>query len=116
MNFPPIDHADLVALGMPADAAIGSVDGSLVCGDNVPQFVADLLSAAVASPPPDDDRLAYVRHVRGLLLSLTDYTQLGDSPLTAEARAAWATYRQALRDLPHVYSGSGPIPWPTIPG
>ena len=32
-------------------------------------------------------------------LQRTDWTQLGDSPATA---SDWATYRQALRDLPAV--------------
>ncbi|MEI7743476.1 MAG: phage tail assembly chaperone, partial [Chloroflexota bacterium] len=42
-----------------------------------------------------------MRAIRDRLLELTDWTQVSDSPLTATARAAWATYRQALRDLPH---------------
>jgi len=29
-----------------------------------------------------------------------DWTQFADSPLTVEQKQAWATYRQALRDLP----------------
>lgn len=59
--------------------------------------------------------MAYLRHVRDLLIGLTDYTQANDSPLSPEQRAAWATYRQALRDLPQTYGGDGPIPWPVAP-
>lgn len=33
-------------------------------------------------------------------LIASDWTQMPDSPLSAEKKAEWATYRQALRDLP----------------
>ena len=42
------------------------------------------------------------------LLTQCDWTQLPDSPLSAEEKAAWAEYRQLLRDLP------GTIDWSTI--
>jgi hypothetical protein len=32
-------------------------------------------------------------------LQNSDWTQLPDVPLTEEQKAAWATYRQALRDF-----------------
>jgi hypothetical protein len=38
-----------------------------------------------------------VRDQRNDLLSASDWTQLADAPVD---KAAWATYRQALRDLP----------------
>jgi len=115
MKFPSIEHADLIALGLPENAPLGCEGSTLICGTEVPKFVRQLLRAAMASPPPDGDRMAYLRHVRDLLMGLTDWTQAADSPLTAEQRAAWATYRQALRDLPSVYTGEGPIPWPVAP-
>ena len=31
----------------------------------------------------------------------SDWTQIPDSPLTAEKKAEWAAYRQALRDIPN---------------
>jgi len=37
--------------------------------------------------------------VRFNLLQNSDWTQLPDVQMTAEKRAEWATYRQALRDL-----------------
>ena len=37
---------------------------------------------------------------RDILLKESDWTQLPDSPLSAEKKAEWAAYRQALRDLP----------------
>lgn len=39
----------------------------------------------------------HVRGQRNTLLSESDWTQLADAPVD---KAAWATYRQALRDLP----------------
>jgi hypothetical protein len=39
------------------------------------------------------------RAERNALLAASDWTQVADVPLTAEQRAAWAKYRQQLRDL-----------------
>ena len=39
------------------------------------------------------------RTTRDKLLADTDWTQMNDSPLTNEAKTAWTTYRQELRDL-----------------
>jgi len=115
MIFPPIQYDDLVSIGLPPGEPLGYDGATLVCGPAVPRIVRSLLRAAIASPPPDGDRVAYLRHVRDLLIGPTDWTQAADSPLTEEQRAAWATYRQALRDLPATYSGEGPIPWPEVP-
>jgi hypothetical protein len=41
-----------------------------------------------------------LRRLRNVFLRESDWTQFADSPLTAEQKAEWATYRQALRDLP----------------
>lgn len=41
----------------------------------------------------------WVRRVRDVLLKDSDWTQVADVSLTAEQKAAWRTYRQALRDL-----------------
>lgn len=45
-------------------------------------------------------KAANLRAARDRALTACDWTQLADSPLTAEKKAEWATYRQALRDLP----------------
>ncbi len=59
----------------------------------------------------EEDPLDYVRAQRTLLLSESDWTQVADSPLSDSKKAEWATYRQALRDLP----STNPIVWPTEP-
>ena len=41
-----------------------------------------------------------MRTVRNGLLQECDITQLADAPLTDAEKAEWATYRQALRDMP----------------
>ena len=41
-----------------------------------------------------------MRRVRKDLLQECDITQLADAPLTDAKKAEWATYRQALRDMP----------------
>ena len=38
--------------------------------------------------------------IRNFLLMDSDWTQVGDAPLTAEQKAQWVTYRQKLRDIP----------------
>lgn len=53
---------------------------------------------------------------RNHLLANSDWTQLPDVPLTAEQKAAWATYRQALRDVPAQAGFPENINWPVIPG
>jgi hypothetical protein len=117
MTFPPIRYVDLVSMGCDPMTS-WTLEGSTITAEpSPPRFVMDLVKAALKSDPPspESDLMGYVRHVRTILLSLTDYTQAADSPLTAEQRAAWATYRQSLRDLPSVYTGEGPIPWPVTP-
>ena len=36
-------------------------------------------------------------------LLASDWTQLSDSPLSDSKKAEWATYRQALRDIPNTF-------------
>ena len=48
------------------------------------------------------------RTTRNKLLADSDWTQMNDSPLTNEAKTAWATYRQELRDMSDLAS------WPNI--
>lgn len=55
-----------------------------------------------------------MRNIRNTKLAQTDWTQLPDNALTAEQRAAWATYRQALRDLPESGDANN-IVWPQEP-
>lgn len=56
-----------------------------------------------------------LRKDRNKALVASDWTQFSDSPLTDAKRQEWATYRQALRDLPqNTEDPSAPL-WPTKP-
>lgn len=55
---------------------------------------------------------AEVRAQRDRLLAKTDWTQIADAPVD---RAAWATYRQALRDVPSQAGFPQNVTWPTQP-
>lgn len=56
-----------------------------------------------------------VRRQRDDLIRKTDWTQVGDSQLTAEKKAEFAAYRQALRDIPQTYSDPDTVVWPEKP-
>jgi hypothetical protein len=53
-----------------------------------------------------------IRNKRNYLLSESDWTQVADAP---GDKAAWAIYRQALRDLPSTGSDPDALTWPTSP-
>jgi len=76
------------------------VSGSSVVVDT-DQEAADALAA----------KWAEVRSQRDQLLAASDYTQVADAPGDT---AAWATYRQALRDVPS-QSDVDNITWPQEP-
>lgn len=53
-----------------------------------------------------------VRDDRNAKLSESDWTQVADAPVD---KAAWATYRQALRDIPSQAGFPNEVTWPTEP-
>lgn len=55
------------------------------------------------------------RNERNNLLEGSDWTQLPDSPLSDSKKTEWATYRQALRDLPTSTSDYNNVSYPTEP-
>lgn len=71
-----------------------------------------------AKPENVEDVATHIRQQRLTLLKLTDWTQTADSPLSDSKKAEWATYRQALRDLPDSadsWATIQDITWPTQP-
>ena len=60
----------------------------------------------------DDNEASSVRSQRDGLLAQSDWTQVADAPVDA---TAWATYRQALRDITDQASFPYDINWPTQP-
>jgi len=57
-----------------------------------------------------DILLARIRYQRDQLLLACDWTQISDSQTD---KAAWATYRQALRDVPTQSGFPWEVTWPT---
>lgn len=53
-----------------------------------------------------------VRAQRDILLTASDWTQVADAPVD---QAAWATYRQALRDIPAQAGFPDNVTWPEKP-
>jgi hypothetical protein len=70
--------------------------------------VADMDDEAKAAV--DAEIIASNKTARNTKLSATDWTQLGDVPLTAQCKADFADYRQALRDADML----DPV-WPDAP-
>jgi hypothetical protein len=60
----------------------------------------------------DEMYLARMRYWRDGELARTDWTQVEDAPVD---KAAWATYRQALRDLPASNANPRLIELPVAP-
>ena len=56
-----------------------------------------------------------VRSQRDSQLRGSDWTQLGDAALGDHTAEEWATYRQALRDVPQTYSRVSEVVWPNDP-
>lgn len=60
----------------------------------------------------DEIYLARLRYWRNQELARTDWTQVADAPVD---QAAWAIYRQALRDLPSSNKNPRAIELPVAP-
>ena len=78
--------------------------------DNESQTAAEQEAAYKARR--DAEQGENVRRSRNQMLSETDWTQLEDSPVD---KAAWATYRQALRDVPTQEGFPWTVQWPEKP-
>ena len=60
-----------------------------------------------------DRAMGALRRERDRLLAESDWTQQPDAPADT---AAWAKYRQALRDLPAKTDDPEAVKWPKAPG
>jgi len=69
----------------------------------------------VTTPIPDEFLWGRLRQERNFKLMISDRTQLADAPLTSAKKTAWATYRQALRDLPTNTEDPRNVIWPSQP-
>jgi hypothetical protein len=55
------------------------------------------------------------RAIRDELLTVSDWTQTPDAPLTENERLRWRQYRQILRDIPQQVGFPDSIVWPNEP-
>jgi hypothetical protein len=62
----------------------------------------------------DETSWEIIRKKRNFLLRTTDWTM---TPGCTVDQAAWAAYRQSLRDIPQTYASSGfaSVVWPKVP-
>lgn len=95
---------------------------ALVLVDRVPNpaydSIVDGLLVNIALPEPP--KSGYEIMTAALtLLAKSDWTQLPDVDMTDQRRAAWRTYRQALRDILNNTDPATPVTqhyvWPTQP-
>jgi hypothetical protein len=75
--------------------------------------VADMDDEAKAAK--DEEQAKNVRTQRTEKLRDCDWTQLDDTPMSNTQKADWATYRQALRDVPKQAGFPFDIEWPVQP-
>jgi hypothetical protein len=86
----------------------------LVNGVWTQNYVISELTAEEAAEKANS-QAKQVRGERNAKLSETDWTRLDDAPLSTEQRAAWAVYRQQLRDLTDQPGFPWEITWPNQP-
>lgn len=82
--------------------------------------IGDLYDGVDFTAPPTpqeviDKAWKDLRSRRDGLLSLSDWTQLPDNPLTDAQRAEAVTYRQSLRDFPETCQDPLNAVWPETP-
>ena len=91
---------DGVQMSIPADAGNRHYRELLEQGVEIAPYV---------EPAPTAEQ---VRAERDRLLAESDWTQIADAPVD---QAAWAVYRQALRDLPQQAGFPHDVVWPIKP-
>ena len=93
-------------------AGIEQIDGKWFTKYILGPVFTDAGEEAEYKTRKDADQAANVRTSRNEMLTKCDWTQLADS--TAD-KPAWATYRQALRDVPSQVGFPWTVTWPEQP-
>jgi hypothetical protein len=115
----PDGYVRVQPAGQPAEDALKVItQGQPVLVDGVwtqtwtqvDKYTAEELAAQNAVK--EDNEKQEVRDKRDSLLQMSDWTQLADAPVD---KNAWATYRQALRDVPAQSGFPWTITWPDAP-
>ena len=63
-------------------------------------------------PQDETTQVVEMRRLRDSMLAASDWTQVADAPVD---KAAWATYRQALRDFPATWTPGPTAEFPEPP-
>ena len=85
---------------------VEQLDGKWYTKYSVAEMDADAIAAK------DTEQAKAMREQRGEKLKDSDWTQVADAPVD---KAAWATYRQALRDITAQSGFPWTITWPDAP-
>lgn len=96
-------------IGMSSDGLTLTIHDDLSAGE-LAQLQAALTDGSIGQHTWGE-----IRSERDRLLSASDWTQNTDSPLALSQREAWATYRQALRDVPRNFTTPDAVVWPVEP-
>lgn len=88
------NHTDIIEPGNPEWDTLSQAEG-------IAPFVPEVID------PADD-----IRAQRNALLAACDWTQVADAPVD---QAAWAVYRQELRDIPDQAGFPTDVVWPVAP-
>jgi hypothetical protein len=91
--------------------------------ETVPQKINGVWTQVWNVSDVDEDTLAgrtaqkaeEVRAARNVKISESDWTQLDDTPITNAKKLEWASYRQALRDIPSQAGFPWNVSWPSEP-
>jgi len=99
-----------------ADEEFAKSQGWVACDNHVSigwSYANGVFTAPVVVVS-DEELAQQTRNRRNTLLTESDWTQVADAPVD---KAAWATYRQALRDIPtHAnFPNLTETDWPTKP-
>jgi hypothetical protein len=104
----------------PAQAEAQRQDGEVIVAANDDSAVSisddgeTLIATVLSAEQIEAAILADIRAERNRRLAASDWTQGRDTPLSAEKIVEWATYREALRDLPATANPIA-IVWPVVP-
>jgi hypothetical protein len=91
-----------------------SYETKWVKGDDL-IYREEAVSATLDEETRDKALSDTIRVERTKLLTGSDWTQSVDSPLSSETVTAWASYRQALRDITGQEGFPGTVQWPMPP-
>ena len=88
------------------------MDIKMVDGVARPLSAADFAQQSLDEADSAALPMEELRYERGRRLVASDWSQLADAPVDS---IVWATYRQALRDLPQAFPEAKDVVWPKPP-